>query len=275
MLGQINQSLGRLSRAEKKVAEWVLAHPREVAESTVAEVARAAETSEPSVIRFCRRMGLTGFRDLTLRLTEALSRPDSLVHRDVSAEDSTADATVKVLEAAIRSLVDLRGQLSRLPFDKVVRQMVHARQFAFVGLGASGHVASDASHKFFRLGTPCTALIDTPTIKQFAAIARSGDMLFFISKNGNTFEVCEAAKKARDNSAIVVAITDPGSLLARVANYTFGCDAEEDTNVYTPRSSRLVHLAVLDALHVATALALGDVAVDNLQRSKDALAPRA
>ena len=86
MLGQINQSLGRLSRAEKKVAEWVLAHPREVAESTVAEVARAAATSEPSVIRFCRRMGLTGFRDLTLRLTEALSSPVAYVHRDGSAD---------------------------------------------------------------------------------------------------------------------------------------------------------------------------------------------
>ena len=275
MLGQINQSLGRLSRAEKKVAEWVLAHPREVVESTVAEVAKAAATSEPSVIRFCRRMGLSGFRELTLRLAEALSRPDSLVHRDVSAEDSTADATVKVLEAAIRSLVDLRGQLSTLPFDKVVRQMVHARQFAFAGLGASGHVASDASHKFFRLGTPCSALTDTPTIRQFAAIARSGDMLFFISKNGNTLELCEAAQRARDNSALVVAITDPDSKLARVASYTFACSAEEDTNVYTPRSSRLVHLAVLDALHVATALALGDVAVDNLKRSKNALAPPA
>ena len=254
MLGRINHSLGRLSRAEKKVAEWVLAHPREVAEATVAEVARAAGTSEPSVIRFCRRMGLAGFRELTLRLTEALSRPDSLVHRDVSAEDTTADATVKVLEAAIRSLVDLRGQLSTLPFDPVVRQMVHAR------------------HKFFRLGTPCTALTDTPTIRQFAAIARSGDMLFFVSKNGNAVELCEAAQRARDNSALVVAITDPGSMLARIANYTFACDAEEDTNVYTPRSSRLVHLAVLDALHVASALALGDVATDNLQRSKDALA---
>ena len=136
MLGRINQSLGRLSRAEKQVAEWVLAHPREVAQSTVAEVAQAARTSEPSVIRFCRRMGLSGFRELTLRLTEALSRPDSLVHRDVSSADSTADATVKVLEAAIKSLIDLRGQLSALPFEKVVRQMVHARQFAFVGLGA-------------------------------------------------------------------------------------------------------------------------------------------
>ena len=273
MLGQINQALGRLSPAEKRVAEWLLAHPREVAESTVAKVAHAAGTSEPTVIRFCRRVGLGGFRELTLRLTEALSRPDSLVHRDVSAEDSTSDATAKVLEAAIRSLVDLRGQLSTLPFDKVVRQMVHARQFVFAGLGASGHVASDASQKFFRLGTPCTALTDTPTIRQFAAIAGSGDVLFFVSKNGNTREICEAATAARDNSALVVAITDRDSMLARIADYTFACDAHEDTNIYTPRSSRLVHLAVIDALHVATALALGETAVDNLRRSKNALAP--
>ena len=275
MLGQINQSLSRLSRAEKQVAEWVLAHPREVAESTVAEVARAAATSQPSVIRFCRRMGLSGFRELTRRLTEALSRPDSLVHRDVSAGDTAADATVKVLEAAIRSLVDLRGQLSRLPFNPVVRQMVHARQFVFAGLGASGHVASDASHKFFRLGIPCAALIDMPTIQQFAAIAGSGDVLFFVSKNGNSTELCAAARKARDNSALVVAVTDAESALAHIANYTFGCDAQEDTNIYTPRSSRLVHLTLLDALHVATALSMGDVAAENLRRSKDALAPPA
>ncbi len=275
MLGEINQSLGRLSRAEKQVAEWVLAHPREVAESTVAEVARAAATSEPSVIRFCRRIGLSGFRELTRRLTEALSRPDSLVHRDVGAGDSTADAVAKVLEAAIRSLVDLRGQLSKLPFDTVVRQMVHARQFVFAGLGASGHVASDASHKFFRLGTPCTALTDTPTIRQFAAIAGSGDVLFLISKNGNAAALCEAASIAGNNSAMVVAITDPNSRLAQAAAYTFACDAQEDTNIYTPRSSRLVHLTVLDALHVAAALALGDAAAENLRRCKDALAPPA
>jgi RpiR family carbohydrate utilization transcriptional regulator len=275
MLGEINQSLTRLSRAEKQVAEWVLAHPRTVAESTLAEVARAAGTSEPSVIRFCRRMGLSGFRDFTLRLTEALSRPDTLVHRDVGAGDSTADAAVKVLEAAIRSLAELRGQLSRLPFDPVVRQMVHARQFVFAGLGASGHVASDASHKFFRLGIPCSALTDTPTIRQFAAIAGSGDVLFLVSKNGTSDVLCDAAAVAENNSALVVAITDPGSRLAQASAYTFACDAQEDTNIYTPRSSRLVHLAVLDALHVATALALGEVAAENLRRSKDALAPPA
>ena len=271
MLGEINRALGRLSRAEKQVAEWVLAHPRQATESTVAEVAAACATSEPSVIRFCRRMGLSGFRELTIRLTEALSRPDSLVHRDVSAADSTADATVKVVEAAIQSLVDLRSQLSRMPFEEVVAAMATARQFVFAGLGASGHVATDACHKFFRLGTPCTAIADMPSIRQFAAIATNRDVLVIISKNGNSPTMCEAAQGARGNGAFVVAVTDPGSELAASASSVLACDAQEDTNIYTPRSSRLVHLAVLDALHVASALALGDSAADNLRRSKDAL----
>lgn len=273
MLGQINQSLNRLSRAEKMVAEWVLAHPRQATESTVAEVARACSTSEPSVIRFCRRMGLSGFRELTIRLTEALSRSDSLVHRDVSSEDSTSDATFKVVEATIRSLLDLRAQLSTMPFNSVVRRMVDARQFVFAGLGASGLVASDASHKFFRLGTPCSAITETPSILQFAAIADSRDVLFLISKNGDSTMLCEAAREARNNGAFVVAVTRPHSELADAAGTTFACDAEEDTNIYTPRSSRLVHLALLDALHVATALALGESAAENLERSKDALLP--
>lgn len=272
MLGQINQSLSRLSRAEKRVAEWVLEHPREATESTLAEVARACSISEPTVIRFCRRMGLNGFRELTIRLTEALSRPDSLVHHDVSARDSISDATFKVVEAAIRSLLDLRAQLSTMPFESVVARMVDARQFVFAGLGASGHVASDACQKFFRLGTPCCAFVEPPSIRQFAAIAGEHDVLFLISKNGTSRELCDAAHEAQNNGAFVVAVTDPDSSLARAASRTFACDAQEDTNIYTPRSSRLVHLALFDALHVATALALGESAGDNLRKSKNALA---
>lgn len=272
MLGLINQSLGRLSRAEKRVAEWVLAHPRQATESTVAAVAKACGTSEPTVIRFCRRMGLSGFRELAIRLTEGLSRPDSLIHRDVRAGDSTSDATVKTVEAAIQALIGLRSQLSTMPFERVVSRMIASRQIVFAGLGASGHVAGDASHKFFRLGIPCSALLEPPSIRQFAAIATERDVLIVISKNGDSAELCDAAARARGNGAFVVAITDPVSELARMASATFGCDAREDTNIYTPRTSRIEHLALLDALHVAVALAMGDTAAENLRRSKDALA---
>jgi len=273
MLDQINQSLGRLSRAEKQVAEWVLAHPRQATESTVAEVARECATSEPTVIRFCRRMGLSGFRELTIRLTEALSRPDSFVHHDVSDDDAISDAVAKVADSTIQSLINLRSQLSTMPFEEVVSSMVDARQFVFAGLGASGRVASDASNKFFRLGTPCSALTDTPSILQFASIADSGDVLVLISKSGQSPELCQSAREAVNNGATVVSVTERSSELANSTQFVFACDSNEDTNIYTPMSSRLVHLALLDALQVALALAIGETAATNLRRSKDALTP--
>jgi RpiR family carbohydrate utilization transcriptional regulator len=271
MLTRIEQQAGTLSPAERRVAHWVLAHPRQAADATLAEVASECGASEPTVIRFCRSVGLTGFRELTIRLTEALSRPVSYVHRDVSANDATADAVTKVFDAAISSLLDMRAQLSSIPIGEAAAILGEARQITFIGLGASGHVATDACHKFFRLGTPCSAHTDTPSILQAAAIAGPGDVMVIVSHLGGWPELERAAAAARDNGAIVIALTNPASRLARIASVVFGWDPHEDTSVYTPMSSRLAQLALLDALYVAFALSLGDVAAEKLRRSKDAL----
>ena len=271
MLNRIEQRAASLSRAEKRVADWVLAHPRQAADATLAEVAQACGASEPTVIRFCRSVGLGGFRELTIRLTEALSRPDSYVHRDVSADDATSDAVTKVLDAAISSLMDMRGQLLSMPIDDAAAALCRARQITFIGLGASGHVAADARHKFFRLGTPCNAHTDTPSILQAAAVAGPDDVLIVVSHLGGWAELDQAAAAARENGATVIALTNPSSRLARIASLVFGWDPHEDTSVYTPMSSRLAQLALLDALYVAFALSLGEVAAEKLRRSKDAL----
>ena len=271
MLKRIEQQAGALSRAERRVADWVLAHPRQAADATRAQVASECGASEPTVIRFGRSVGLTGFRELTIRLTEALSRPASYVHRDVSADDATPDAVTKVLDAAISSLIDMRAQLSSIPIDEAAAMLGEARQITFIGLGASGHVATDACHKFFRLGTPCSAHTDTPSILQAAAIAGPGDVLVIVSHLGGWPELDRAAAAARDNGAAVIALTNPASRLARIATVVFGWDPHEDTSVYTPMSSRLAQLALLDALYVTFALSLGDLAAEKLRCSKDAL----
>lgn len=149
-----------------------------------------------------------------------------------------------------------------------------ARQITFAGLGASGHVARDACQKYFRLGTPCNALTDIPDILQFSAVAGPYDALIIVSHLGNWPELDAAARTARDNGAPVIALTKPDSALAQEASLVFGWTPNEDTSVYTPMSSRLAHLAFLDALYVAFALTLGDQAAENLRRSKDALLRR-
>jgi len=271
MLSTISKALPDLTPSERRVGQWILQHPKEAASTTLARLASECETSEPTVVRFCRRVGLNGFRELAIRLTEALSRPSTFVHRNVGADDSISDAVIKVMDASIQSLVEMRSQLSSMPIHDAVNAMMKARQIAFAGLGASGQVARDASHKFFRLGIPCTALHDTSMILQFAAIADPRDVLVLLSHTGRWQEFAQAAKTARERGAIVIAITSADAVFAADASLLFPCKVVEDTSVYTPMSSRLAQLALLDAIQVALALAQGDTASDNLRRSKDAL----
>ena len=178
---------------------------------------------------------------------------------------------MKVMDASIQSLAEMRAQLSSMPVDETTRAMAAARQIAFAGLGASGHVARDACHKFFRLGIPCASLTDTPMILQFAAIVEPDDVLVLLSHTGRWQEFAQAADIARERGATVVAITNPESALADAASILFPCRVVEDTNVFTPMSSRLGQLALLDAILVALALARGASATERLKLSKDAL----
>jgi RpiR family carbohydrate utilization transcriptional regulator len=273
MLSEINRALPDLSRSERQVAEWIVAHPKETVQATLAHVAHECGTSEPTVIRFCRRVGLRGFRELGIRITEALSNPTSYVHRDVQPDDTSSDAVIKVMDASIKSLIDMKSRLSDMPIDEAVSALAKARQIAFAGLGASGHVASDACHKFFRLGIPCSTLMDTPMILQFSAIAEPDDVLVLLSHTGRWPEFARAARMATERGATVIAITNAESELASAASILFPAQVIEDTSVFTPMSSRLAQLALLDAIHVALALTRGPGASDRLRRTKDALQP--
>lgn len=271
MLPDISQAIPSLSRAEKAVAEWILAHPREATDATIAAVAEAAGTSQPTVVRFCRSMGVDGFRDFKLRLASAISRPDSVVHKDVTPDDSVHEAVGKVLDQSLRALDDLRGRITSLPFEPALLALSHARQIVFSGLGASGEVARDARHKFFRLGIPCSTATDEPTLLQMAAIAEKGDVFIAVSSLGRWPSVVAAIRKAVECGATVIALTDPASPLADAASLVLGSRTEEDTSIYTPMSSRLAQLALLDALQVALAVRLGPTAEKRLRLSKQAL----
>lgn len=271
MLNQIEKRLPDLSRAEQRVARFVLRHPRQAANSKLAAMAAACDTSEPTVIRFCRHLGLSGFRQFTIRLTESLSSPALFVHRSVSREDKTPDAVAKVMDASIRALMDVRARATSMPFDAAIEKLLETRQLIFLGLGASGRVASDASHKFFRLSIPSSAATDAPTVLQLAAVSQSNDVFVMISHSGKQAELIQASQSARRRGTFVIALTDPASKLADNADLVFDCRVPGDQSLYTPQSSRLAHLAILDALQVALALAMGEAATTHLRNSKAAL----
>jgi RpiR family carbohydrate utilization transcriptional regulator len=271
MLDRLEQLRPQLSPAERRVAEWILANPREVLTSNLAELANRAGTSEPTVLRLSRRAGAAGYSDLKLRLAQAVSRPSTYLHRDVAPGDSLGDAVMKVMDRSAQALLSLRERIAAYPFAEAVPLMTGARQWIFCGLGASGSVAQDACHKYFRLGVPSVSWTDTPTIVQAASLAGPGDVLLAISHTGRWPSLAQALAHARDRGATVLAFTQAESPMADASTLCFPHEIDEDTSVYTPMSSRLAQLALLDALQVAVALALGETAGRNLEASKRAL----
>ncbi|HEY1230433.1 MAG TPA: glucokinase, partial [Ramlibacter sp.] len=86
-----------LSPAEQRVATLVLEHPRKVLSEPIAEIAKLADVSQPTVIRFCRSLGFSGLADFKLKFAGSLTGTIPVRHSQVRMTDSTHDLSAKVI----------------------------------------------------------------------------------------------------------------------------------------------------------------------------------
>lgn len=57
---------------EQALADYVLEHPDEVAEMSIASLSAATHTSNAAVVRFCKRLGIDGYRSFRIELAREL-----------------------------------------------------------------------------------------------------------------------------------------------------------------------------------------------------------
>lgn len=271
MLNAINQRLSTLTPAEQRVGQWVRDNPEASLHIALASLAGHANVSEPTVVRFCRSMDCSGFREFKLRLAQSLADTRSRYHSDVQADDSVREIAQKVIRRGASELNSALQQISTEALQKSVDALAGCQQILFYGVGASGIVAEDAQHKFFRLGIPCAAYTDIPTILQSAAIVHSEVVVLAISKSGTNQGLAMAARNAKEIGATVITLTSANSALDNNASIKLRLNSAEDTNLFTPMSSRLAQLSILDTLQVGLAVALGSDATENLKKTKSAL----
>jgi RpiR family carbohydrate utilization transcriptional regulator len=264
-------SCERLPAAERRVAEWVLVRPHELLQLSLAQVAHRTGVSEPTVIRCCRSLGCSGYSDFKLRMAQGLATGPQFVHADVRPGDSVADMAAKVFGKAASTLLQVRGQLDAVRVEQAIGLLAAARRVECYGLGSSGIVATDAQHKFFRLGLPASAYSDAHVHGMAATMLRPGDVVIAFSASGRTVDLLSSVDLARESGADVIAVTAVGSPLAARSSVAIELLIDEDTDIYTPMTTRLVQLAVVDVLAVGVALRQGPDLLIRLQRAKEAL----
>ncbi|TDQ35467.1 transcriptional regulator HexR [Thiopseudomonas denitrificans] len=271
LLNHIKETRPELRKSELKVAEYVLCEPALVMHSSMADVAQAVGVSEPTIVRFCRAIGCQGFQDLKLKLAQSLVAGASFGQFAIHEEDRVADVALKIFDTTLHTLIDVRESLDTSALEQAISMIAAAPRVEFYGFGASGAVAADAQHKFFRLLLTAAAYSDPHMQAMSAVTLTEGDVAICISQSGRSRDLLTTANLVRETGAGLITLCPSQTPLAELATVNLAIDVQEDTEIYTPLTSRIAHLVVIDVLAMGVAMARGPDLVDHLKSVKRSL----
>ncbi|MCR3747380.1 transcriptional regulator, RpiR family [Lentzea californiensis] len=273
---KIRSLLPGLARAEQRVAKVVLENPGTVAHRSITEVAEQAGTSETTVTRFCKAIGVGGYPELRIALAADTARSQARANHDMGGDigpgDDLKQVVGKVAFADARAVEETAEQLDVESLEKVVQAVAGARRVDVYGFGASAFVAFDMQQKLHRIGLTCFAWNDTHIALTSAAVLTPADVAVGISHTGSTAETVEALRVARETGATTVALTNfPRSPITEIADHVLTTAARETTFRSGAMASRIAQLTVIDCLFIGVAQHHVDTAKTALEATYEAV----
>ncbi len=256
LLVRLRALMPSLAPAGQRVARRVLEDPVGASALTISELALAASTSETTVNRFCKALGLPGYPQLRLSLAAETGGPSprEQVGADIGPDDTLDDVVAKVAYADARAVEETAQQLDTSVLENVVTALAGAGRVDLYGMGASAFVALDLQQKLHRIRRVSFAWSDPHIALTSAALLGPADVAIAFSHTGTTSETVEALQQAAARGATTVAITNfPGSPLAAAADHVLTTAARETTYRSGAMASRIAQLTLVDCLFIGLA----------------------
>jgi RpiR family carbohydrate utilization transcriptional regulator len=271
LLDTIRTQLDSLSKSERRVALAVLENPDLTISENITALAKSAQVSEPTVVRFCRTIGYDGWHEFKLKLAQGLALAPPGADESPLPDDVAVDLVTKICARSINALLDLRNNLDPDAIQRALDVLARANKIEFYGQGSSGILAADAQHKFFRSGIPTVAYTDPHIHSISAALLQKGDAVVAISQRGSSTSLLRSIQLARNTGADIIVLAPSGTPLAELATVLVPIDLSFETDPYTPISTRLAHLVVIDILAIGLALKRGPEFRKKMQSAQRAL----
>lgn len=254
---RVRALLPSLSRTGKVIGDAVMIDPGRVVELTVTDLAANTGTSVASVVRFCQDLGLRGFGDLKLRLAAESGPPRP--HGDPEDAGTPGGVLNAVLRSSANALSAAGESVDPDTFARVADVLGAAAHLLVVGVGTSAPLAQDAAYRLRSIGLLAEAPADVHVQHVSAGLLQSHAVCLAISHTGQTRETLAAVRAAREAGATIVAVTSfYRSPLTELCDHALVAGSPETHHQIEARASRLVHSALLDALHAAISLAHPD-----------------
>ena len=148
-----------MGKSEKKVADWLISHPGDNLPMSISEHAGLCESSESTIVRFARRLGFSGYREL--KISVAGEQEKKVVLPTIDENDSCFEILEKICNDAYLSFERTKRTIAPENIAAAANLIAGARKTVLIGLGSSASVAQDAANKFLRAGYEAFSYADT------------------------------------------------------------------------------------------------------------------
>ncbi|WP_207727269.1 MurR/RpiR family transcriptional regulator [Caproicibacter fermentans] len=242
------------TKAERKVANFVLEFPREALYMSITDLASRCGVGDTSVFRFCKTLKLNGYQDFKMTLAQSLSSSEGAYSMTLSDEINLGDSTDEVCQKLLRTDIDALNQtLDRMdPNDiqRAVDMIKNARMIHFFGVGSSGITALEAKNKFARILPNVASAQDSHMQAMSSALLNEHDLAIAFSYSGSTKDVLEILKRAKQNKAKTICVTHYAeSPMTAYADIVLLCSANEGPFQGGSLSAKVAQLYLLDVLY--------------------------
>lgn len=252
VLLKIKSLMPQLSAKEQKIADFILADPRNASRMTINEMSDALGMADSTVFKFTKKLGYRGFRDFRTDLLAEEFDPQISIHENVDATDDPLTVAKKIIHSSAKSLNDTLTLLKADDLERALGYLMRAQCISFYGCGESGVIALDAYQKFLRSPIPCHVVSDSHMQLMQASLLHEDDCAVVITHTGATREMLWVAQLAHDAGAKVILITSyPAHKISDYADITFVSTSDETTYRSESLSCRYAQLAIIDALYTS------------------------
>lgn len=262
-----------MTKAEKKVADVVLKDPDAAVNYTITDLSEKSGVGETSVMRFCRKLGFSGYHDFKLSIALTVFNATNHIEGDIG--DDSQSVIHKITNFNSQLIQDTQELLNPETLDEVAHILLSGKKIHFYGVGSSGITAMDAYYRFMRIGLSVNMLNDSHIIAMSAALLSENDIAFGISTSGSTKDLVDPLKNAKENGATVICLTSHArSPITKVADTIILVPSKESPYHGGALSTKIAQLHALDILSNMTMALAKEKSEEAIKKTATAVADK-
>ena len=274
ILERIHASYYQLTATERKVADYVLAHIRQVQFLSITQLADECGTADASISRFCRSLKLKGFNAFKLELAKhAATSVTSAFSGGRNEDTDTLEGRCKIAGRLSQEAIGQTIELMQ-PQDicKAVDLFEGARRVVCMGSGGSMIMAHECVHLFSTVCGKFQMALDSHLQMSAAAIMEPGDVIMLFSYSGATTAGLQVLELAKNRGISTILVTRfPKSPAAKLADVVLRCGSNESPVQVGSVSAKVAQLVVMDVLYQEYCYRNWDKCEENMRNIASAL----